>query len=122
MTWLALKLLAGNALSAVWAFLGKLSFWQALCIALAIFGLVQTVRVHSEQRHSHKLEAQIGKLSDQLQSISSKRDEQGRTSEKTVTQVIRGQDRVRTVVKTIHDAPNPPDCRTPGIQTLREVL
>ena len=115
---LALKLFGGKLLDG----LSRLSIWQILCIVLGLFCLMQTVRLHSEQRHSHKLEAQIVKLSDQLRSISTTRNEQKQTSERNVDQVVKGDPKTRVVVKTIHDAPNPSDCRTPGLDTLRNVL
>lgn len=48
-------------LGAVLGFLGKLNVYQLGCIALALFATVQTLRLHAEQRHSHKVEAQLAK-------------------------------------------------------------
>jgi hypothetical protein len=115
---IALKLFGGKLLNG----LASLNIWQILCIVLGLFCLMQTVRLHSEQRHSHKLEAQIVKMADQLRSISTTRNEQKQTSERNVDQVVKGDPKTRVVVKTIHDAPNPSDCRTPGLETLRNVL
>ena len=41
--------------------LGSLNVWQLLCIALALFGAVQTIRVKTEQRHARKVEQQLSK-------------------------------------------------------------
>jgi hypothetical protein len=57
MTWLAIRLFLGSALKK----LGSLNLWQLLCIALALFGAVQTLRLSIEKRHAHKVEAQLGK-------------------------------------------------------------
>lgn len=122
MTWLALKLFAGNALSAVWRFLRHASLWQLIALGLAVFALVQHFQLAGERRHSAKVEAQLAKVTAQLQRISTARNDQRVVTQRTVAQVTQGQERVRTVVKAIHDAPNPPDCRTPALDQLRNVL
>jgi hypothetical protein len=120
---LALKLFAGNALSAVWRFLSHLKFWQAVCLGLLCVIVAQHFTLAGERRHAAKVEAQLAKSQAELQRITTARNEQKQTSERTVTQVLQGQDRVRTVVRTIHDAPNPPDCRTPELpEAARRVL
>lgn len=41
--------------------LAGLNIWQLLLIAALIFGGVQTLRLKAEQRHAHKVEAQLSK-------------------------------------------------------------
>lgn len=115
---LIIKAFAGRAL----AVLGRLNVWQLLLIVMTAFAALQSVRLASEQRHARKVEAQLAKAADALNRITTARNEQRRTSETTVTRVIQGQDRVRTIVKTIHDAPNPPDCKTPALDQARNAL
>jgi hypothetical protein len=87
-------------------------------IGYASLGLVIVslfVALKLERAHSAKLSAQ-------LHAITSAQKQQKRTTERTVREVVEGQERVKTIVKTIHDAPNPEGCRTPGLETLRNVL
>lgn len=80
---------------------------------LAILCLVLGIALKIERAHSAKQAEQIVKLTDQLKAISTKRNEQ--KSETT--------ERVRTVVRTVHDAdgrakaieaePLPGNCATP---------
>jgi hypothetical protein len=119
---IAIKLLAGNALSAVWRFLKGASAWQLIALGLAGLCIILWFQRNDARSDAARWQKQDAAHVAELQRISTKKNEQGRTSEKTVTQVVQGQDRVRTVVKTIHDAPNPPDCRTPGLSNLRNVL
>lgn len=55
--WAAVQRMGAGAMS----FLGKLNVWQLLLIASLLIGGVQTLRLHSEQRHNVKLEAQLSK-------------------------------------------------------------
>ena len=57
MSWLAVRLLLSGALKR----LASLNVWQLLCIALALFGAVQTIRVKAEQRRAHKVEQRLSK-------------------------------------------------------------
>ena len=61
MTWLAAWAFVKNAAGGLFGFLKSLNGWQLVCLALALFGAVQTVRVWSEQRHSAKVESQLAK-------------------------------------------------------------
>lgn len=61
MTWaFALSLLERAGTGAL-TWLGNLKFWQVVCLALAVFGGIQTMRVWAEQRHSAKVEKQLAK-------------------------------------------------------------
>jgi hypothetical protein len=95
------------------AWLTSLSFWQIVSLGLALFAGVQTLRLGAEQRHAHKVEAQLSKAVEKLNAISSKRDEQKRETG----------ERIKVVTRTIHDAegraekvekaPLPGQCRSP---------
>ncbi len=61
MTWLAAWAFVKNAAGGLFGFLKSLDGWQLVCLALALLGAVQTVRVWSEQRHSAKVESQLAK-------------------------------------------------------------
>jgi hypothetical protein len=113
MSWLALKLFFGGALKSVVAWLSHRSFWQIVCMALALLLIVQTIRVHAEQRHSRKVEGQLSKTTAELQRISSKRNEQQivtREKIKIVTQHIHDAD---GKARVIEQAPLPGNCKTP---------
>jgi hypothetical protein len=43
------------------AWLGSLNIWQLACLGLALFAGIQTLRLGAEQRHAHKVEAQLSK-------------------------------------------------------------
>jgi hypothetical protein len=127
---LALKLFAGNALGAVWRWIK--AFFEALnwqgwigLIAASVCALLWIVAA-SDARHWKKQSGQFERLyrADHatLQSISTKRNVQHDVTERTVEKVVKGDPVVQKIVQVIHDAPNPPDCKTPGIETLRNVL
>lgn len=58
MTWLAVSAFLKSALTK----LGQLNIWQLLCIAALLFAGLQTIRLHSEQRHNAKLTQQLTKV------------------------------------------------------------
>jgi hypothetical protein len=60
-SWLAAWSLLKNGAGSLFSFLRSLNGWQLLCIGLALFGAIQTLRDWSEQRHSAKVEAQLSK-------------------------------------------------------------
>ena len=97
--------------------------WQ-LYVAIAIasaFGLLLIDRNHwkAADERDHATAVNYRR---QLDSISTNRDVQKQVSTRTVEKVVQGQVQVRTIVQHIHDAPNPPDCGTPDISELRNVL
>lgn len=87
--------------------------------ALGLLVAALIVALSLERRHSRRLTERNAYLVSELQRITTAKDEQKRTSERTVREVIEGPERVRTVVRTIRKAPNPEGCRTPGLETLR---
>jgi hypothetical protein len=100
---------------AVWSWITHASFWQLVSIGLGAW-LLLTMYQRNDARHDRdSYLKQRDYYRGELQRVTSARNEQVKVSERTVTQVVRGQDSVRTIVKTIHDAPNPPDCRTPQL-------
>lgn len=118
----AAKLFGGNALAAVMRFLNHITLWQALLIAACVFALVQHFEIAHLRHTASSYKTQRDYYLSELQRITAAKDVQKKVSDRTVTKVVQGQERVRTIVKTIHDAPNPPDCKTPGLDTLRNVL
>lgn len=109
-------------LSPVGAFLKRIP-WQ-LYVAIAIasaFGLLLHNRNHWKAVATER-QASLVTLHATLDSISTKRNEQAKISTITVTKVVHDQDKIRTVVQHIHDAPNPPDCGTPALPELRNEL
>lgn len=123
MPWmLALKLFAGNALGKLWSWLCHRSFWQLASLALAAVCLLLIYQRNDARHDRDSYKTQRDYYVGELKRITSARDEQRKTSERTVREVVEGQEKVRTVVKTIHDAPNPEGCRTPALDELRRVL
>jgi hypothetical protein len=94
--------------------LGNLNVWQLLCIALALFGAVQTIRVKTEQRHARKVEAQLSKATDLINRLreESKKNqaEVGKVVDRYVTVT---KPEVRERVRVIESAPLPGGCRSP---------
>lgn len=80
------------------------------------------VALKIERVHSHKLAERNAVLTAKLEEISTKRNEQARRSDETVGKVVKGDPVVRTIVRTIREAPNPEGCRTPALDSLRNVL
>lgn len=117
-----LKLFAGNALSAVWRFLKGASAWQLVCIALAGLCIILWFQRNDARSDANRWEKQAAGFKAQLDSISTKRNVQHDVTERTVTKVVRGDPVVRKIVQVIHDAPNPPDCKTPGLSAARSAL
>jgi hypothetical protein len=117
-----LRLFAGDPLGYIWKWIQHASFWQLVSLGLAALFIVQHFQLVSARHSAAKWEATAGKWKSQLDGISTTRDVQKQVSTRTVTRVIQGQVQVRTVVEHIHDAPNPPDCGTPDVDQLRNVL
>jgi hypothetical protein len=95
------------------AWLTSLSFWQLACIGLALFAGVQTLRLGAEQRHAHKVEAQLSKAVEKLNAISSKRDQQKRETSERIKVVTRTIHDAEGRAKVVEQAPLPGDCKTP---------
>lgn len=64
--WAAIQRMGAGAFSA----LSKLSLWQILLIAALLIAGVQTLRLHAEQRTAGKLQTQVSKLAQELNTIS----------------------------------------------------
>jgi hypothetical protein len=118
-----------SALLAIGAFLkpigdllGRISWQGWLCIACALAGLWLVHDRNHWKAADARDHATAVNYRRQLNSISTKRDVQKQVSTRTVEKVVQGQVQVRTVVEHIHDAPNPPDCGTPDVDQLRNVL
>jgi hypothetical protein len=113
MSWLALKLLFGGALKSVVAWLSHRSFWQLVCMALALLLIVQTIRVHAEQRHSRKVESQLSKATAELQRISSNKNTQQIVTREKIKVVLQKQVEAGERARKIEQAPLPGNCRSP---------
>jgi hypothetical protein len=119
---LALNLLAGNALSAVWRFLKGASAWQLVSIGLGALLIVQHFQLADARHDRDAWQKQAAGFKAQLDSISTKRNVQHDVTERTVEKVVNGDTVVQKIVLVIHDAPNPPDCKTPGLETAKVAL
>jgi hypothetical protein len=119
---LALKLLAGNALSAVWRFLKGASAWQLIALALAGLCIILWFQRNDARSDAERWQKQAAGFKAQLDSISTKRNVQHDVTERTVEKVVKGDPVVRTIVRNIQQAPNPPDCKTPGLETAKVAL
>jgi hypothetical protein len=119
---LALKLLAGNALSAVWRFLKGASAWQLIALALAGLCIILWFQRNDARSDAERWQKQAAGFKAQLDSISTKRNVQHDVTERTVERVVKGDPVVRTIVRNIQQAPNPPDCKTPGLETAKVAL
>jgi hypothetical protein len=119
---IAAKLLAGNALSAVWRFLKGASAWQLIAMGLAAFALVQHFQLAGERRHSAKVEAQLAKTTAELQRISSAQNMQHKTTQRTVYVARTIARKADEQAKKVETAPLPGNCVTPSLDTLRNVL
>src|SRR6185503_12763049 len=114
MTWLAAWAFVKRVGTSVITFLGKLNGWQLLCIALALFGAVQTVRVWSEQRHSAKVEKQLSETVALVNQLRAQSKQQQQTVTKTIDHYITvTKPEVRTIAQKIEAAPLPGGCKTP---------
>jgi hypothetical protein len=118
----AAKLLAGNALSAVWNFLKVASAWQLIALALAGLCIILWFQRNDARSDAARWEKQAAGFKAQLDSISTKRNVQHDVTERTVEKVVKGDPVVRTIVRNIQQAPNPPDCKTPGLETAKVAL
>ena len=113
MTWLTLGLFAKRVGTGVITFLGRLNPWQLALLALGIFAVVQ----HFELAHSRKDAAAYLKQRDaykaQLDSISSKRNEQ---KIQTETRIVSVREKIKEAdgrADKVESAPLPGGCRTP---------
>jgi hypothetical protein len=114
MTWLAAWAFVKNAAGGLFGFLKSLNGWQLVCLALALFGAVQTVRVWSEQRHSAKVEKQLSETVALVNQLRAQSKQQQQTVTKTIDHYITvTKPEVRTIVQKVESAPLPGGCKTP---------
>ena len=114
MTWLAAWAFVKNAAGGLFGFLKSLNGWQLVCLALALFGAVQTMRVWSEQRHSAKVEKQLSETVALVNQLRAQSKQQQQTVTKTIDHYITvTKPEVRTIVQKIESAPLPGGCKTP---------
>jgi hypothetical protein len=98
-------------------------YWREGIMGLLLIALgISVIALKLEKRHSGKLQAQIVTLSAKLESISTAKNEQRQTTERTIKGAIEGQARAKVITRIIHDAPLPADCGTPALDTAKAVL
>ena len=102
-----------KVLKAAWGWLSHASLWQLVSLGLAIFALAQHFRLADAQHDAASYLKQRDEYAKQLQSISSKRDEQKAVTKETV-RVVKEQIRhADDKAKVIEQAPLPGNCRSP---------
>jgi hypothetical protein len=106
----------------VWRFLKHASFWQLVSIGLLLWSLLLLYQRNDARHDRDSYRSQRDYWKGEVVRITSARDRQRSVTEKNVRVVEQGPERVRTVIKEIHDAPNPEGCRTPALDELRRVL
>ena len=122
MTWLAAWAFVKNAAGGLFGFLKSLNGWQLVCLALALFGAVQTVRVWSEQRHSAKVEKQLSETVALVNQLRAQSKQQQQTVTKTIDHYITvTKPEVRTIVQKIESAPLKGGCQTPDLVMRADV-
>ena len=98
--------------------LGVPSIYAYLAGGVAVLGVIGGFYALDASKNHYKHlyqtdEAEIIRLEVQLNDMTVKQENQITTSGKNVVTVVQGPDRIKTVIKTIHDAPEPKDCGTP---------
>jgi hypothetical protein len=93
--------------------------------ALALIGGFATL--DASKNHYKRLylddETKIGVLHSQLDELTDTQNIQKTATDKTVTKVVQAPAQIVTVVKTIHDAPNPANCGTPVLpQNVKDLM
>jgi hypothetical protein len=98
-------------------------YWREGIMGLLLIALgISIIALNVEKRHSGKLQAQIVTLSAKLESISTAKDEQRQTTERTIKGAQDGLAHAKVITRIIHDAPLPADCGTPALETAKGVL
>jgi hypothetical protein len=108
----AIRLFLGGLIKKLGAWLSHRSFWQLVCMGLAVLLGVQTIRLQMSVRHSHKVEQQLSKATDELKRISSKRDTQKQTTGENIKVVTRNIHDAEGRAKVVETAPAAPNCKT----------
>lgn len=85
----------------------------ALILIGSLYGLIAN-RNHWKSVATDRQE-QVNILKARINDMTTKQNTQTTTTQKAVERVVLGPERVKTVVKTIHDAPEPANCATPPL-------
>lgn len=97
--------------------LNPYSYIGGAVIVAAIGGSLyyQSTQIH----HFHKLydneHTLVIKQQVQIEGMTTKQNNQTGTTEREVIKVVKGPETVKTVIKMIHDAPEPAGCTTPAL-------
>lgn len=105
------------------------SLFKYLSAGLFVVVIILSIALGMEKRSSAKKSVQlynqslrINALQADLDRISAAKNNQKETSQRNVEKVTKQNPTVRTIVRTIKEAPNPNQCATPALDTLRDVL
>ena len=97
--------------------------WKYVCGGMAFLCIMLGIRLYMETRHSAKLQAQVVKLSAELQRISTAKDEQGKTTGANIKQAEKQIVYVDRVVTKLENRPIKAEgCETPDLQEWKEIL
>lgn len=80
---------------------------------LGAIALMLGLALHFERKGHEKTRLQNAALQAELQRITTARDEQGKTSTRTVERVVKGDPVIIRQVERVEAAPLPGQCRTP---------
>jgi hypothetical protein len=111
--WLALKLLAGNALSAVWRFLRGASAWQLVALGLAGLCILLWFQRNDARSDAARWQKQDAAHVAALQRISSAQNMQHKTTQRTIYVAKTIARKADEQAKRVETAPLPGQCRTP---------
>jgi hypothetical protein len=110
---IALKLLAGNALSAVLRFLKGASAWQLVALALAGLCIILWFQRNDARSDAARWQKQDAAHVAELQRISSAKNEQRAITREKIKLVETKRVEADREARKIEQAPLPGQCRTP---------
>lgn len=99
--------------------------WVKIAIPLALLAAVLGTGWGLKHSRDHwksvanTRQTTITDLQGTIRGMTTKQDVQHEVSTRTVTEVVQGPERLRTVIRHIHDAPLPPNCATPDLPFAR---
>ena len=102
--------------------LGKLNIWQLLCIALFATSAVFFVQRNVARGERDSALVNLREVRAELKSISDKRNEQAETTRGNIKQAEKNEREGKRIADEIRNAPIPPDCRTPGLDIMRNEI
>lgn len=103
----------------------RITITGAIVALLAAALVVQTVRIEGFKFWPFRiagLKAELSEARAELAGISTAKNEQARTTERTIAKANESQRQAKVITRIIHDAPLPADCGTPALDVARSVL